>query len=355
MVYTNFEFQKFKSKRRFGVELEVGCTVTKRRIKKEIESLSSLECNISSYALSGDNKYWHVKDDASCGPEGRKGPKGVEIASFVGKGIKDLNHIKAIAEGLQKLGCEVNPNCGFHIHAEAVDLSPLQVGTLFYYWLKLEGILSLALPTHRVENPYCRNLNQTNNFILFKDILKHCNHAFLFWEILKPKDLRYYENDSRRVNFNVVNYARADHHGSNHRKTLELRWPEGTLDGDDIKNWVVLFLGFIDNCSRFKIDTKNIKPYRELSDFLYCFGLHHRTINGPDNALNNTFRIYDKHLHEAKIWLLKRIVKFGSQRIIDLDRTILQNPLSKSFTKKIIHDAKSELKFMNIPLEFSHK
>lgn len=355
MLYTDINYQKFQSKRRFGIELEVGCSVTKPKIKKIIKSISDLDCTVTKYGLTGDDQVWHVKDDASCGPKGNKGPKGVEIASFVGQGLKDLNHMAKITDALKEGGCEVNNNCGFHVHVEAVDLTLSQLGILYSYWLKIESILSLALPSRRIDNIYCKNINKGLNALYYvnsldsivsmKDLVKINNPRFIL-EIFGPSDLSYYENDDRRVNFNTVNFARAEHYGSNHRKTLELRWPEGTLCGQDVKSWVILFLNFVDICKNFSV-AKNLKPYARLSDVLTCFGLNHRKIGGPEKALANTFRIFDDNLYQTKVWLLKRIIKYGPDRETD-NESSRNLQISDEMIQKTIKSAKSELKRMGV-------
>lgn len=333
---------EFQSKRRFGIELEVGCTVTKPKIKKVIKSISNLDCTVTKYSLTGDDKVWHVKDDASCGPRGKNGPKGVEIASYVGQGIDDLKHMSEIAELLQKAGCEVNNNCGFHVHAEAVDLTPSQIGVLYSYWLKIEPILSLALPESRINNEYCRNINSCNPLI-FKDCF--CNKRnkikdpLGIWEFFAPTDLSYYDNEDRRVNFNTVNYARADNMGSNHRKTLELRWPEGTLNARDVKSWVIIFLNFIDVCSKFTV-AQNLIPYSNLSDVLTCLGLNHKTIRSPEKSLANIF--------DAKAWFLERIIKYGLARQYSNEVIPRMPAMSDKLIENTLKKAKSELKKMGV-------
>ena len=82
-------YRKYDIQRRFGVELEIGSEVKKKDIQSLILKNSDHFAYVTRYALSSENSYWHIKDDATCGLKGRKGPKGVEIASYIGKNLSD--------------------------------------------------------------------------------------------------------------------------------------------------------------------------------------------------------------------------------------------------------------------------
>jgi hypothetical protein len=300
------KYKKFDSLRRFGVEIEVGSEVKKKVVQTAIMASSKYDAHVSRYSLSTNNRYWHIKDDATCGIKGRKGPKGVEIASFVGHGINDINHISFIASKLSEIGCRVNENCGLHVHAEVSDLSVEQVSIFMAHWIKLEKIFSLILPMRRNKSEYCK-------FIFPIDVEKNenniCRDKFYspdnLWSMLSPKNLSYYDNDDRRYNLNLVNLVRAIKYNHNNRKTIELRWPEGTLDPRDIRCWVKLFLIFIENCKNKKMPT-NLKSCN-LKEALDYFGLLNT---------NNNFSIMSASIQETKTWFLERIIDYNPDAII---------------------------------------
>jgi len=330
MLYSVVKYKKFVSQRRFGVELETGNTLTKAKVKSVLKTLSERASFVTKYQLSGDNPSWHVKDDATCGPLGRQGPKGVEIASFVGKGINDLQHIADVAEGLYRAGCRVNDNCGLHIHAEAKDLTTAQVGVIIAHWVKIEPIISMSLPLRRFDNPYCRTLRKNK----LDSSLRWSGEDI--WEIFKPSNLNFYENEDRRVTLNLVNYARAIQYDSTHRKTLELRWPEGTLDGRDVRCWVRLFLSFIDTCKDRSMPS-NLHT-ANLSDSLIYLGLSHD---------KDAFNIFSEGLHDTKTWFLERILQYGGN---DLGMVLHGHPVINT-PGDIIKDAKKILNLMWSPIK----
>lgn len=294
-------YRKFTTPRKFGVELEVGNEIKKPTIRRLIKLKSEKTVQTSRYVPSINNSWWHVKDDATCGVLGRDGPKGIEIASFVASGVSDLSHICEVADFLSTSGVKVNDNCGLHIHVDASDITIEQVGRILSSWIKIESFLSLALPIRRRNNFYCEMISGKADNIysligLGKQRIER-NIATVIYEILRPDDISLYENRDRRVTLNLVNYCRAIKQNHLNRKTIELRWPEGTLNGNDIKNWVRLFLNFIEYAKNSPVLDNNDFP--SLQEGLNILGLGHR----------NNFCILSEGLLATKIWLLERMLK----------------------------------------------
>lgn len=294
------DYRKFSSQRRFGIELEFGNSMPKTKVGTVIRSVSSIPVLTTQYQPSIDNNFWHVKSDATCGPFGRLGPKGVEVASFIGKGVDNLQHITDVALELSKAGCKVNDNCGLHIHVDAVDLSIRQVGNLLAHWFKIEQCLQFSLPERRRNNEYCKLLGSKIQVPKHLPLLSSPENFYCF---VAPVNLGYFENQDRRVNFNIVNYTRAMFYGSDVRKTIELRWPEGTLESADIKGWTVLFLYFIEICKNrsFPVNLESTS----LTEMLIYLGL------GQEGS---KFSILSEYLLDIKIWLLERFVKYSKNQ-----------------------------------------
>lgn len=337
MTNKQIKYKKFDSQRRFGVELEVGNEVKKKEVQAAIKTVSELDVYVSGYSLSSNNGYWHVKDDASCGKRGRAGPKGVEIASFIASGIKDIDHISSVAKKLQEVGCKVNQYCGLHIHAEAVDLNILQMASIVAHWIKIEHILSLSLPDNRIGNHYCQYVIDPDSFFSVKNgnVIAR-NKAYdpqTFWNIICPENISFYNNPERRMNLNLVNFARAKQAATLARGTVELRWPEGTLQDLDIRCWIRLFINFIENCKNRPMP-KNLKSC-DLREALELLGLHHDESN---------FFVLSKGLHETKSWFLNRILYFSKMQ-----------QRHELYCKKVLIDAYNFLQDMWSPLSRSRK
>jgi hypothetical protein len=305
MYQKKLKYVKFDSQRRFGVELEVGNEVKKKAVQSAISSVSKYSAYVSRYALSNNNRYWHIKDDATCGLKGRNGPKGVEIASFIGNGISDIEHISFVSSKLNEIGCKTNHNCGLHVHAEVSDLTMNQVAVIVAHWIKIERLISMILPIRRYQSEHCKFMFapscEDNVFGLCRK-KKYTCHDFL--EAVSPKNLSYFDNDDRRYNLNLVNLVRAVKDNSPNRRTIELRWPEGTLDPLDIRCWVKIFLLFIDNCKDKKMP-RNLE-HCGLVEGLQMFGLNHP---------KDTFIIMSESIHETKTWFLERILNYKDDAV----------------------------------------
>lgn len=293
----HIKYKDFCSLRNFGVELEMGHVIPKSKIAFLIKSVSNKEINISKYQLSNQNDFWHIKDDATCGIFGRRGPKGIEIASYIASGIKDIDHIATVARFLSLSGCRVNDNCGLHIHAEAKDFDVRSAGVLLAYWLKIESWVENILPKRRRKNKYCKKLSETKVF----DRNRYWD-AQDFFVFFAPTNLNTYENEDRRVTLNFVNFVKSIVTGNDSRKTLELRYPEGTLDYNEIKSWLFFYLNFLDYC-KDKPMPEDLREVKKIDDVLEVLGLSHD---------KNIFYIFGENLHTTRIWFLKRLVQYGS-------------------------------------------
>jgi len=297
--YSSVKYLKFKSNRRFGVELEMGHSIPKSRVSNIIKNFSEKSVVCTGYKLSSNNNYWHVKDDSTCGIFGKNGPKGVEVASYVGSSLEDIDHISFVGRMLSLSGCRTNPNCGYHIHVEIKDFDVNNAGILLGRWLKIEPWVESMVPFQRRNSKYCRSLCSLKDFD--KSKLWKPHDLFV---LFAPKNLGTFENEERRVCLNLVNYVKyvLFPNSNSPRGTLELRYPEGTLDYNEIKNWLYFFLGFVESCKNESMPS-DLSPCSNIDEFLSFVGLNHK---------DNNFFIFSKDLFDVRSWVLKRLVLNGS-------------------------------------------
>lgn len=301
-------YKKFACNRCFGVELEVSNTVTQPFIKKVVKANSNIPIRMSTkWQLSKGNKFWHIKKDSTCGIKGKGQDKGWEIASYKGETIEDIVHIGQVAESLLQAGLEVNNNCGLHVHVEVKDYTTREMGKLIGYWLKIENILMNSVPYRRSFSPYCQSLRQNipDNFTPTPDQL---------WAHYCPICLSPFENPERWLTLNLVNYATGLLYDNYARTTVEFRFPEGTLLQEDVKNWIRLFVHFVDEVKSLPVPANIFSS--NLQETLSILGLHHT---------DNTFNIFSKGLFETRVWFLNRIMRYGcssnimkASKILDL-------------------------------------
>jgi hypothetical protein len=297
--------EKKFSTRRFGVELEVGNEVSQDCILDYISTISPRQVEVTDWGQSVNNGYWHIKEDRTCGIDSTgRVTYGVEIASFVASGIHDLVEIVNIADFLYSKGVKVNDNCGFHIHVDISDFTPEQVGVMMARWAKIEFLMTNIVPTRRVNNKFCKMLTKSHRY---KASSSYTDAEF--WRLMKPVNLHLqsFFHRYRRTTLNLVNYAMAVEHQSaggdmSHvRKTVELRLPEGTLDSEDIANWVKVFVTFVDSSMGSSMPY-NLRSISSLHKFLEYLGLE------PNNAQLSA------GLQKAKEWVLQRMSLFGKEK-----------------------------------------
>jgi hypothetical protein len=290
------KFKKFYTRRSFGVELEFGRKAMQSRIAKLIRESSAVPVKaprtFGGWAQSVNNDYWHVKSDITCG---------WEVASFKAKGLEDLTHIGEVADYLAEHEIPITDDCGFHIHAEVDDFLWIkQMAALTAYWYKIEPVMIQATPEERLWNGYCcplTELHPIEEFASGKQI-----QPIPFWTIMCPQNISVHNNDSKCVTLNLINFVKALCYPNYKRKTIELRLPEATLDGNAIKNWVMLFLNFIEN-------VKTLPMPKTLCRASLGYTLQLLGLSGEQE-----FYILSKGLQELKVWFLKRILKYSRKQ-----------------------------------------
>lgn len=314
-------YKSLKSQRRFGIEVELNQSLKKTSIIKAIEDYSNYKVRSFSYGKSINNKLWHVKKDGSCGDDDDE--YGWEVASFVGRGPQDIIHMGNVVTGLKEIGAKVNNNCGLHIHAEAIDFTPAQVGVLLAYWIKIEDIIKCAISPKR-DLGYCYPLalileelmgrNFRSNKYSSLAIYHHFTHI--------DDDDEIDENELRFRALNVSNYHNCTISGSRKRKTLELRFPESTLEDNDVIGWLRLYLNFIEH-------TKTAPMPQDLyvcnlETAMTYLGLHHD---------ENNFYLFGPSLNKTRIWFLNKLI-YRLQNSTKLSNVILRKD-AKKLLKKI--------------------
>lgn len=287
------KYLAFPAKRAYGVELEICTTgVTKKGISSAIQKVDSLhDVRIySGWTVNTDNEEWYVKDDSSCG---------FEISSYKSKGVKDLVNISKVSEAVSKIGAKVDEKCGYHIHVEVEDFSYEQVSNLVATWMKVEHVIANVLPEHRVNNKYCKFLNEYHK--KFKDSDIRSLGASVFWDKIKPNVYGNFHSQ-RRVSLNIWNYAGYES-GVTDRLTVEFRFPEGTLNSEDVKNWIRLLVNFVEITKdrSFVGSTKKVN----LDGALMLLGL---------SGLGDEFLILSNGMRDTKEWFLRRVLKYSKSK-----------------------------------------
>lgn len=310
-----YSYFEFPNQRRFGVELEVSNNVTKHFIGEAIKSFEKTYSNpsrsrkrnvkvtsgLTGWAQTKRNTYWHVKYDSTCGPSGKSIDFGWEIASYIGSGIDDVNHISSLAKFLNDIGLQTNLNCGLHVHVEVQDFSEEEMGVLLARWLKIESLLVSICHPSRHKNNYCKSIRSVyESYLEFghKGLSVYdLNDPYNVWSLLKPSDIGIHNNSDKKVSLNTVGFAIAQKNPSYSRNTVELRLPECLLHDIHVKNWISLILNFVEK-SKDGSFPRTLSPATKLSEVLMYLGL----------SDDNNFVFLDPHLQELKLWFLSKVL-----------------------------------------------
>lgn len=285
-------------------------------IKNAIQEVINEDVKCSRYILSASEKCWHVKSDMSCGIDGSEGPSGIEVSTRICSGRRDISIISKAAKAISDRGASVNENCGLHVHVDISDFSENDLGRMILYWMVVEKVLILAMPQQRWDNKYCKTLEPNLNNILIKNYSIMPRTWVEIARLFRPFDGLFSINLAKRRTMNINNFYRALELNTDWRKTVEFRWPEGTLCPKDIQSWVVIFVSFVDF-----VKSRNYFPLRfidqrhvvNLYDVLEILGIGH---------FHNNFFIFDKTLNDARKWLLNRIIENTETDIFMLQKRI---------------------------------
>lgn len=277
----NVTYKAFTTNRFFGVEAEFNDLGIKQNdiatVIRDFDPFNDVD--VSGYELS-DGSCWHVKTDSTCG---------WEVASYKGSGVYDLRNIARCIEAVGNEGGKVDENCGLHIHCDVSDFSEEEVAKSVAYWMKIESILLNSVPSHRVSNRFCKSLRRMYPMRKFKIFPA----AKDFYEEIKPYE---FKNRQRRVTYNICNYVKSLEDEDFNRKTVELRLPEATVKGVDVKNWVRLFVTFVENVRNMPMPGSC--SMSNIVEAMCILGLHQ--VSG---AL-----ILSKALFSTKEWFLHRVL-----------------------------------------------
>jgi len=296
----NIEYLKFVGRRFFGIELEIGNEIPIQTLREIVSLNSFVPVKTSYYRATINNSFWEVKHDGSCGKSVDKfgiNEGGYEVTSFKGYGIKDIVHIGNIAKKLKQAGCQVNRNCGLHIHVDVSDFSIEQMGVLIGYWLCIEKIIMQAVPNVRKNNKFCNELSKLRSRIADSNFM-----PIKLWNHYKPISVKLHDNFDRRCAMNLVNFYRSMHVKSFKRPTVEFRFPEGTLVPHVIKNWTRILVNFVNKMKNQNLEISSFSNFG-LKEALEVLGL---------SAKKGSFAILSPGLHESKAWFLRRILRYAA-------------------------------------------
>jgi hypothetical protein len=181
-------------------------TTSDRHVGIEIELISMLDRTdlTDKICASGLGKNVQIKDDGSLQGSGEY--RHTHEINFIAKEGEYKEKLQKLCTLLNE-DCSVNKSCGLHVH---VDMRNRNKDTAFNNLVKMQNIMFNMLPGARRENTYCKRVDDGATVASYK--LGH--HG-------------------------AINASAITEHN-----TIEVRMHHGSIDFDDISNWVdILILG----------------------------------------------------------------------------------------------------------------
>lgn len=287
-----YQFQDFKPKRTFGMELEFICSIRRAKMKAVIETFPGEHAVVEGYGHNINNERWYVKPDASCDSEVASRVLG--SLTDTEKTLSDLDLLYEVHKALLHRGARSNASCGGHVHVSVHDfVDARQMDKFLGYWIKFEKFLFDILPHRRKRSCYC-NLHSRNHDT----------------SPITPEITRQFQGRD------ALNQARLDRN-----KTVEFRLAECSNDPRDSKNWVTFVLYFLDRL--FQIPKPENKSWFGFEDGLIALGLYN-----PGKKISEAYNkavgidlnaimapadtVYHPRIAEMRSWLLGRAQAFAS-------------------------------------------
>lgn len=246
-----------KSKRTFGVELECFNNKGNRAFK---------------YGLASIPTEYGIKNDCSISVGISK-----EVATPILGGKAGEDSLMATCSTLTKFGFSTNDSCGTHCHIAIPEAKrgvakteKLLKNLAIFYSVFDPAIVSLLKEDRRNTN-YAKYFMgkvikiDVGNKKLLDDSFSKTRFDTLFYQVKRKSDTIRYKRercvrDRWGINFYSVYF----------RGTLEIRYHEGSLDGEELVNWIAFHAGIIDSIMDGTIkegdilDCLSIKNTREL-------------------------------------------------------------------------------------------
>jgi len=267
------------ARRRFGVEIEA--IVTKTHIHQVYADI------LRSLNIGADASSWSVVEDKSIESDvrlsERRNMRCELISPILHFDYPTLSTLESICDTLQhRVGANINESCGFHIHFDAADLSLRDIIKISINYANFESVIDSFLHRSRRgdRNPYIRSLVHaiTNNLDDLREILETEEDHFYDKSSLSVLNMLNPNRSSPRKFFkwNMSNsfYFNLSRSGLNQNKecdainTIENRHHHGTVDVEDMINFVMFNLEFIHRSKTQPVILETHNSVEALADFI---------------------------------------------------------------------------------------
>lgn len=210
--------------RNFGVEMEFyGCTPSDLIFQASLLGLNVQDAGYTHQTTP----HWKIVSDGSVTGTGTGGNGGLELVSPILNGYEGVRALAAASRALALAGARVNRTCGVHVHLDASDLTPNQIGNVVANYADAQTAIDFLVPESRrstVHNRYCNPINEYS--------LPRLRSAQTLSDLASAQPGRYHK----------VNIQSLHRHG-----TIEFRQHAGSIDGQKIAHWLSLMQAIVES------------------------------------------------------------------------------------------------------------
>lgn len=214
---------KFNEYRTFGVEIEFKIADRDaNRVAGRITSMTGITVTYRGYTHEV-SRSWKLVTDASV-------DGGFELVSPPLSGLSGLDEMKKVMAALVALGGSVDRQCGFHVHHNAVDLTPDELVGLVVFHTQFESVIDLFHPMSRRMSTYAEG----RYYPVEKTSAEQVRASGTMAGKRDLFDQNYGSGQSRSSRYRKLNTQCFRLYG-----TVEFRQHAGTLNGTKAANWVM--------------------------------------------------------------------------------------------------------------------
>lgn len=213
--------------RKFGVEIEC-YGLSQLEVIEKLEENNIPACYCNDYFMGIYT--WSVGKDGTINQ-----PYPIEVKSPI-LDFSQIDRVEKVVKILSEMELKTDSSCALHVHWNVSDYAGWDIANLLKLYIKFEPVLDLLVAFWRRgnNNDHCRSLIK-NNIWQWIDSLDVTLPAY---QISKEFQKAY------RLE-KVTSFPSARHHklnicAINRYGTVEFRQHQGTLDWEEIKNWILL-------------------------------------------------------------------------------------------------------------------
>lgn len=214
----------FTHDRKFGVEIEA-LGLSRNEVA---EVLQKVGIDVEVEDLHHNTRpYWKVVTDGSV-------RDGFELVSPILSGVEGLQEVEKVVKTLAEAGVIVDTRCGLHVHVDARDMTADSIYYAVKRYAENESTIDSFVKADRRSNCFACTMIPVERYLREAREERIFISAGILCNIAESQFNRY-------LKLNLCSYAR---HG-----TLEFRQHHGSMNSDEVVNWIVFCVTFIENCN----------------------------------------------------------------------------------------------------------